>query len=677
MTFPRRWVLHLLWLLSCAGIRAGAMGWTASAPLLWTAAVVTSQPEGGWPELPKDTWAIKAADYPEGALVLQEVVHFHRRSMERFRRLLVLSEPGRQLAEFQLISANVKKLEGRTVTPDGQVQLFVQNGDIVKAVLLSGKRENLDAVKVIPPGVTGHCIVDVRWVEPIDAEERPVPDGYDYNLLFSMSGTAPVKRSEVIFDDSSVADLGWHKKFEVQAGQKYRQTSADGRTTFTFEDIPARPKVPLASEADLRSPVCNWFLVPQVRDWLSVLGYPTDKPINILDATAKTIFYKFLAEPVEGKRGFQMEMKAFGHGIDGPVRESSADLIRALRSKVKTIGELPAAPSRKQYEATMEATLKRGWGTHAQLCMLGFHVLRENGMDPSLVLAIDREDNRLLDPNNIWQYDYMMLSVPNEKGDPVYLNPGSTFHPLGVPPWVQASQALVIHPGKNRIDWTGKIVPLPATPPDLNPQTWKVAITPGADSDGYDVSFQAAGQAASKFRANLFEQHAATLEKSLEPFLQQNGFLLRKASGSGATDPWSVLSLTFQGIHEHEGSRRRLILPFPFLQEPFPMPLSWPLTRTINIHMPMKTLIDAEARLPWPGTLPDALELSPLQHENVFGQVSWTAQVVDGPTGKEVVVKFVVKVNGLVGGALLYPEVKAYTGWIQEAMHRGLPAPRP
>ncbi|HJW72732.1 MAG TPA: hypothetical protein VJ486_07715 [Geothrix sp.] len=668
---------HRLWILICLGcFFSGERYGMATAPYI-PAAVSTSSKDG-WPDLPQDIWQIKPSDYQDGAgaVVLQERVHFHRRSMERFRRLLVLAEPGRELAEFQLIGANVKKLEGRTVAPDGSTQAFVQNGDIVKSVLLSGKKENLDAVKVIPPGVTAHCVVDVRWSEPIDAEKRPVPEGYDYNLLLSLSGRAPVRMSELIFDED-VADIGWKKKFEVQAGQKYRQTTGEGYTSFTFEDIPARPKVPLASAADLRAPVANWFLVPQVREWLTWIGFPADKPVNALDGAAKTVFYKFLAEPVESKRDFKLELKIIGRDIEGSVKARAESLIRALRFRMKTIRELPSEPPRKSYEATMDAAWKRGWGTQIQICMVGFHLLRENGLDPSLVLAIDREESRLLDPNNIWQYDYVMLSVPDEKGEPVYLNPGSTFYPFGVPPWAQASQALVIYPGKAQLDWTGKILPLLPMPAESNPQKWSVVINPGGESDDYGISFQASGHAASQVRWNLFEQHAATLDKALAPLFENNGFRLRNASGTGTTDPWSDLALTVQGTLDHEGGRRRLIFPFPFLRAPFELPTHWPATRTINIHMPMKTLIDAEARLSWAGPLPDPQDLTPLQNQNAFGQVTWSAEVMDGKSGKEMVIKLVVKVGGLVGGSGLYPEVKAFSGWIQEALHRGVPAPRP
>ena len=218
---------------------------------------------------------------------------------------------------------------------------------------------------------------------------------------------------------------------------------------------------------------------------------------------------------------------------------------------------------------------------------------------------------------------------------------------------------------------------MPVESAELNAQTWKVAITPGADSDAYQASLHDTGHAASSLRASLAEQHAATLEKGLKPLLQKHGFRVLEASGTGTSDPWGDLTLTLRGAVEHDGGRRRLILPFPFLVEPFPSPASWPATRTISIHLPMKTLIVAEATIPWQGPLPDSQDLMAIAHENAFGRVHWTAEALDGAGGKSLLVKLEVKVQGLVAGAGLYPEIKAFSGWIQEALLRGVPAPQP
>jgi hypothetical protein len=235
---------------------------------------------------------------------------------------------------------------------------------------------------------------------------------------------------------------------------------------------------------------------------------------------------------------------------------------------------------------------------------------------------------------------------------------------------------MVIRAGKERLDWTARIVTLPASSPETNHQNWKVAISPDADADAYKATFQANGHAASLVRYGLSEEHAATFGKALEPLLQRNGFLLRKAEETKGEDSWKGLSYAFQGVHEHEGGRRRLILPFPFIGEPFTIPTAWPNSRTLDIQLPMNTLIEAEARMAWHGTVPEEQDLAPISGTNEFGKVSWTAQVIEGESGKELVVKLVVKIDRISSGPSQYTQLMALAGWIQEALHRGIPVPR-
>ncbi|MFZ1614835.1 MAG: hypothetical protein WAT51_11715, partial [Holophaga sp.] len=512
--------------------------------------------------------------------------------------------------------------------------------------------------------------------EPINAESRPIPDGYDFHLLFSMSGTAPVRMAEILFDPD-LSDYGWQRKFEVQPGQKYKEFQENGRTSYLFENIQARQTVPFASEADLRSPVCSWYWAPQMREWLMSVGFPEDKPINLINAAACTVFYSYLMDPVENKRGLRSTLRGMGQGLDNlSIRERAISLMRNLRSKVKTLSELPEIQHQKELKSGPEAVLKRGWGTSEQLNLLGFHVLRENGLSASWVMAIDREENRLLDPNNLWQYDNMLLLVLDERGEPIYLNPGSTYTPVGLPPWLQSSKALVIFSTKERLEWTGKFFALPSVNPEKNSQIWKSVILPGVDSDDFDVSFEATGNAASHWKSVLGGQHAGDLAKGLKPLVEREGFLVRSASGDDLLDPWKKMAFKFQGTFEHEGGRKRVLSPFLFLRTPFVIPPSWPENRTFAIHLPMTTLIQAEARIPWKGEAPTAKELDPTQHENYFGKVSWSGEMTEGNKGKELLIRLKIEVSSILGAPSKYGEMKEFTGWIREALGRGVFAPQ-
>jgi hypothetical protein len=634
---------------------------------------------GGWPEIPAATWDLKPSDFPDqpGAVVLVDRYHFHRRSLERFRRLLVLVDSGKATTDFQLIETNVTKLEGRTVTPEGKVIPFTQGADVLKSVLVATRRESLSALKVIPPGVTGHCVVDVRWTEPIDAQERPIPDGYDLNMVVSFSTTVPVKLAEFIFD-WDLADFEWVRKFEVQAGQKFREAPGpENRKIFRFEDIPARQDIPLASQGDLQLPVLNWYWFPQVRNWLTYLGFPSEKSITSGDAAACTIFYAFLVERAGVDWHLLEQLKELGEGMDSlSTREKVMGILRALRAKVKTVAELQERPTAKELKANCSAAFKRGWGTSEQLTILGFHALKENGLPAAMVLTLDREEGRPRDPDNVWQYDNMLLALRGENGTEVFLNPGSASDPFGIPAWLQGSKALFIRPGKKRIDWRATLQSIPAVSPEENRQVWKAVITPSEETDNYDVRLEAAGNAAAGWRRQLREQQTPDALKALGPLFDRAGFRVHSASSQDLLDPWKNLAFHFTGSLEQEARRTRLISPFPFLREPFPIPRSWPGERTLTIHLPMKTDIEAEARIRWNGNPPDIGELTPVRHQNTFGKVSWSAAWEEGQDGKVLVVKLGIKVNLIVAPPALYADLKAFSGWVQEALSLAVPIPR-
>lgn len=640
---------------------------------------LAAAPAGGpWPATEASVWSIKTTDYPDqpGAVILLDRYHFHRKTLERFRRVLVLNESGRSLADIRLSGAPVAKLEGRTLLPDGKETPFVQGKDVVKSELVVGKREKEEIVKIFPPGVTSHCIVDVRWFETVDDPEKlPAPSVYGYNLLISLSSVVPVKRAEVVFDPD-LSDAGWMRKVEVDPGQKRTEEQKNGVNTYVFEDIPTRKVMPLASKAEAYRPLISWFWSPQVRDWLTYLGFPADKPVNLLEAAARTFIYEWWMVPLEKDSALRNELQAMAKGTEGQEPHARAlALIRQLRARVRTLGELEDRPDWKGRGDSLAMALRRGWGSSQQLTHLGFLLLRESGMEVALTLVIDREDNRLIDPNNIWQYDQLLVGVKDAKGQWLYLDPGSTFEPLGVPPWLQGSRALQVIPAAKRLEWRAAFTSLPLVEASRNTQTWTISLTPGEESDAYGVALEATGSMAARWKLRVQNQRSSETQKALAPILERGRFRLAKAEGKDLLDPWKGFKVAFEGNLEHDGGRRRMLRPFLFVEPPFTLPDAWPDPRTVPIHLPMACQIQAEARLPWGGgPLPEE-GMDPLERENAFGKVSWKAELEEG--GKVLVVRLRMEVTRPLGSAMQYGQLQAFSSWIGDALGRTVPAPRP
>ncbi|MBI3132321.1 MAG: hypothetical protein HYZ13_13455 [Acidobacteria bacterium] len=436
--------------------------------------------------------------------------------------------------------------------------------------------------------------------------------------------------------------------------------------------------IPLASKADVLRPIFNWFYAPQVRDWLTYLGFPADKPVNVLEGSARTFLYEWYVVPLEKDRALKAELQTMAKATEGMEPHARARaLVRALRGKVRTLAEFQDVPDRRSYEADPLKVLRRGWGTSYQLNHLGFLLLRESGLEVTLVSAIDREENKLMDPSNIFQYDQNLLGVKDAKGQWLYLNPGSTFEPFGVSPWLQGGRALQVIPAAKRLEWGASFTTIPLAESASNTQVWTATVTPGAEADAYSVGFEATGSMAARWKRKLHDQQAPELKKGLGLILERGRFQLQRAEGEGALDPWSGFKVSFDGNLEHDGGRRRVVPPFPFLQSPFAIPATWPEQRTVGIHLPMACRIQAETRMAWAGGELPGGGLEPLERENIFGKVSWTAALEEVQGAKVLVARLRIEIQRPLGSPMYYEQLKAFSGWVQEALGRGLPVPRP
>jgi hypothetical protein len=384
--------------------------------------------EPTWPDIPASTWNIQASDYPgtPGAVVLLDRYLFHPKELERFRRLLILGASGRADAQLAILGDPIDKLEGRTTTPGGQVIPFSPTGDIVKFMKLKVGREELNVRKVYPPGLTDRCVVDIRWVEPNLSKTRPLPEWYGYGFSFSLSGSLPVKRVEAAFD-AQVLIEEWARKFQVTATTKHRQELKEGVEWHIFEDIPARQEEILASKAEQRLPAIRWFWVPDIGHWLVRLNL-LSKTMTFTDGAACSLFFWRFNEEWEPDRAALTQLRQLGASPSGlGVRERVVTAVQRLRSAVRTVREVSDSPKGWDREdVKLERVLRRGWGTSRQVTLLGYYMLRELSLNPSLVNAIDREENRLHDLRDLFQYDALLLSVADESGSSMFLEPGNT-----------------------------------------------------------------------------------------------------------------------------------------------------------------------------------------------------------------------------------------------------------
>lgn len=622
-----------------------------------------------WPKVTPESWEAKplANGQNPSAVVLADRYEFRRKGLERFRRVLVLNREGRRYAEYTLLGDRFRSIRGRTLLPDGREVPFTQGVDVLRKTLVKIKGQEYQAIQVLPAGMEDRCVVDLRWEEPKEETERPIHEDLGLSLTTSLSGEVPVRLVEVVVG-ADLLEFGWLRKFEILPGLKWKESQEKGSTIYRFEDIPPRPRDFLASNADLRMPLFHWFWSPDLPMWMQEVGFKPGVAVSTFDAYAACVFYYTLIE--KGPTEIYLEkLLPLALGTPEDPERRAEEVIRRLRARIKTLAELPEPPTGKALQkGAPHHAFDRGWGNGWQINMMAFYALRKAGLNPAMVYLIDREENRLSDPTNLWQYDHAVVAITDAKGGLRYLDPGDTYSPMALRPWFQASKGLLIQPGKGRLDWKGRIVNTPMAPASENRHTWKAEVTL-SDRVNYRVSYEGTGAASSDFRQRL-NAHAKDPLPALKGFMGVDGFRVSGGEVPNLRDPWTPLTFSVEGSLDLEEGRRVEVAPFSFLKLPFAIPDTWPETRTTNIHFPMTCVVEAEAFLPWK---PEAGALEPLENRNALGEVRWAAEPVEG--GRRLKVSLSITVRSLIAATSQYGDLKAFLTWIEEARRRRIQLP--
>ncbi|HJV21803.1 MAG TPA: hypothetical protein VJ570_03850 [Holophagaceae bacterium] len=646
----------------------------ARALALAAAAALALGAEDRWPEIPPAAWSQRLPPRTEGpgAVVLLDRYHFHRKALERFRRVLVLEASGTQEATLTLRADRISRLEGRTVLPDGKVEAFAQENDVVKFTSIRTGREEVRARRIFPPGIRPPCIVDIRWEESVDPAIGPLPQGYGRSMLLSLATSIPTKRAEITMDPD-LADIHWRFRFQVAPGQVYRKEPLGRAESHVLEDIPARPGAPLASKGDLRLPTFRWYWVPDLSGWMRDIGLDREG-LTFIDAAACTIFRETFEKTLALKPASRETLRAMGKGLESePPAARVAGLMKRLRAAVRTPDELADGPAAIE-PGSLDAALSRGWGTHIQLTELGFFALRESGLAPELFYAIDREENQMHDAQDLWQYDRLLLAVPDGADGFLFTDPGSTWGPLGLAPWFQGSQALGIRPAAHRLEWTGRRYNLPVNASVDQGNRWRIRVTPGGAEDHYDIACEARGDAAASWRRSLVRDVRSDARKAFGEWFENAGIRSAKVTLEGERDPWSPLSFKVEGIQEVEERRLREIHPFASVRSPIPIPAVWPESRSVRVHLPETGTTELEARIDVPSGLP-APTLPDFAGENRYGKVSWSVRAESPEAGAQWVLRCTIRVTTLVGAAEGYEDLKTFCEWVQKALRLGIQVP--
>ncbi|MCE1229332.1 MAG: hypothetical protein LWX11_07590 [Firmicutes bacterium] len=637
-----------------------------------------------WPELPSGLWEKRSKDFPESpqAVVLLERADFNEKNIQRFRRLLVLGEGGRTVAEVHDMNPDARSIEGRVVQPDGSSVPFEPGRDVITRTALSTTKSERKVLHIFPPGLSSHCLVDLRWEEPIEERWRAIPEHYGYVLEWSLTASVPILRYELKLTPENMR-RDWNYKFEVDSACSPKVESNAGDHSFVFENIPAREQIPFLSNAEIGRPRFFYFYQVDLYDDVERLyGFGSKPDVNLWQAIAQTFEWKAYEWNVDSGTRFEAWTQRALRDLPPDPVEKARTLLLRLHQSVKPMGQLtvaeaaalPKQPLHKPGSSVdLDKLLERGVAEAHPLRVFYYRLLRMAGLDPVILHLIDREENRLrLTHGNVWQFDETAIGIRKPDGSFFFLDPSSRWSAGEIRPWFLETKGLLVIPGKTQKEWNIQSFSLPGRSANTNVERWKFHISATDHEERISLEGSAIGPKAWALRYHLAPHEAKEQTQKWQARLESGAQTVRwsEVDLMDAQNPERPLAWKAVGKREYEEGRRLEIRPFPGLTLPVSLPEAWPPKRDRAILMPYPFTLEAESHI----QIPDGFDLPEeitWQKSNSLGEVTWTAHALAIPgASRECVIRMRIKLNESMFPPEKYGDLKEWSSWVMEGFTR-------
>ena len=279
----------------------------------------TANAADSWPPIPPEVWAMKEdpANGTVGAVILENRIAFHTNRIQYTYRVRILSERGRDAVELPAFTRSAYGFEGRTVRTDGTSVAFLEKKDF-ESVTVKTRFGSGTVSRLVPPGVTGDCVVELRWTESAQDSLGPMPPEYGFFHEWVLGG-----RYRTLL---SVIDLGpafaW--AYEL-AGLDANKPEMNGRV-YTIRDLPAVEPAPLSLDTLRGLPRFTVFWQPD-----SLRPYVRDGGEAYWNAVGRLVYKDFIGKASKGS-----EYDAFARAILAGLPEQPRRKALALRERLDT-----------------------------------------------------------------------------------------------------------------------------------------------------------------------------------------------------------------------------------------------------------------------------------------------------------------------------------------------------
>jgi hypothetical protein len=623
---------------------------------------VTASAGDSWPAIPPEVWAMKEdpATGTAGAVVLERRIVFQTNRVQYTLRVRVLSEQGRAAVELPPFTDSAYAFDGRTVHRDGTSVVFSEKKDF-QTVTVKSRFGAGTVARLVPPGVNGDCVVELRWHESAQDSLGPMPSEYGYFHQWVLGG-----RYRTLV---SVIDLGpafaW--AYEI-AGVDAHKPEVKGHV-YTIHNLPAVEPAPMTLDGLRGLPRFTVFWQPE-----ALQPYVKEGGAAYWNAVGRLVYKDFLGKVSKGSEyeSFAREILA---GLPEPPRRRALALRERLDARIANTGLLTEAEkarrsAKESHEIIdprdLSAAVRRGSTTGFGMFLLYLNLARDVGLKPTVALVANREQRlfraEMLAP---FQFDDYLVGVSEPGAPTLWLDPSMRFGSGTLLPAYQGTSALEL----DLEAWTLKPVSIPPQPPAYNVRRYTYELTLGEESDHLSVRAEFNGYPdwAERWRFLKLEpaEQARKLEDELESEITGADVTTARVDNAQAAN--ENVAWTAEGRIEVAPERRRTVKPFPAMRWPFWIASSeLAATRTVPIVLPYLQIHAAKSTVRFPAGY-RLITGAPVQHANSIGSVSLS--IKETPSAAEAVLR--VDVNKLFLSPEAYGDFKDFLSWLQDACGRG------
>jgi transglutaminase-like putative cysteine protease len=404
-------------------------------------------------------------------------------------RIKVLTEEGKKFANVELPyvrrSAVLRKIEARTIQPDGTIKPF--DGQVYDKLLVKVRRYDVSAKTFTLPDVRVGSILEYsfteEWTDWAGVARWPVER--EIPVLREHYSIKPWRGPLALMYMSNATDV--------------KPQAANGRYEVDIHNVPAYVQEPLSPPEEL--------IRQQITFYYQVNENEKDKYWG----DVSTALYKIVDDFVRPRAAVDAAAKA---AIAGATTDE--EKAKKLYARVQQVRNLTYEHQKSEQESKREKlrenkraedVLTNGYGTAFDVNQLFIALARSAGLSADVVLLCDRGSPIIKEVPDFSQFDHLGV-VMTIDGKKLYCDPGVPFLPFGMLRWDNAfTDAYVDNKLKN--EWV-------MTPDATTFVKRKANMHIDGEGLAGSVHLELTGQAALKHRLDLRFDDEAAQKKAFE-----------------------------------------------------------------------------------------------------------------------------------------------------------------